>query len=312
MKKYEFDAIILGGGPAGLSAGIYLARANVKTAIIDTSMIGGQPANYLEIENYPGFCSIGGYELMEKFEEHLDKFGVEKFEMQEIIFVDLCSEKKLIKTTDYIFESKTVIIACGASCKKLGIKGEKEFLGRGVSYCAICDGAFYQNKTVAVVGGGNSALEEALYLTKFAKKVYLIHRRNEFRADKIVQERVLNNDKIEVVLNSSPLEIYGNNTVEKLILKDTQTSEVSEIIVDGVFPYIGYSPNIECIAHQLQQDVNGFIITDETMKTSEKGVFAVGDIRKTPLRQVVTAVSDGAISAVYAGRYIESLQKSCA
>lgn len=310
MKRYEYDAIILGGGPAGLSAGIYLARSNTKTAIIETSMIGGQPSNYLEIENYPGFSSIGGFELMKKFEKHLDKFGVEKFEMQEIKSVDLTSNPKIIETLDGIFEAKTVIVACGAHCKNLGIKGEKEFLGKGVSYCAICDGAFYQDKTVAVVGGGNSALEEAVYLTKFAKKVYVIHRRDSFRADKIVQERAFENERIEFILNVSPLEISGGDTVESIRVKDVKTNDVKDIKVDGVFPYIGYSPNIECLACQLVQDENGFVVTDETMQTSIMGVFAAGDVRCTPLRQVVTAASDGAISAVYAGRYIESLEKS--
>lgn len=309
MKRYEFDTIILGGGPAGLSAGIYLARSNAKTAIIETSMIGGQPSNYLEIENYPGFSSIGGYELMEKFEEHLDRFGVEKFEMQEIKSVDLNSNPKVVETMDGIFEAKTIIVACGAHCKKLGIKGEKEFLGKGVSYCAICDGAFYQDKTVAVVGGGNSALEEAVYLTKFAKKVYVIHRRGEFRADKIVQQRAIANEKIEFVLNASPMEISGDDTVNNIRVKDLKTQEITDIKVDGVFPYIGYSPNIECLACQLVQDENGFVVTDETMQTSIQGVFAAGDVRRTPLRQVVTAASDGAISAVYAGKYIENLQK---
>lgn len=310
MREYEFDAIILGGGPAGLSAGIYLARSNTRTAIIETSMIGGQPSNYLEIENYPGFSSIGGFELMEKFENHLDKFGIEKFEMQEIVSIDLGSNPKLIKTKEFVFKAKTVIVACGSHCKKLGIKGESKFLGRGVSYCAICDGAFYNDKTVAVVGGGNSALEEAMYLTKFAKKVYLIHRRDEFRADKIVQERVFANDKIEILYNTCPMEICGKETVDSIKIKDLKTQTTQTIDVDGVFPYIGHSPNIECLSEQLAQDECGYILTDETMQTSLNGVFAAGDVRRTPLRQVVTAVSDGAVSAVYAGKYIESLEKS--
>lgn len=305
MKEYLFDTVILGGGPAGLSAGIYLARSKAKTAIIETSMLGGQPSNYLEIENYPGFKSIGGYELMEKFEDHLDSFGVEKFEMLEIKSVDLNASPKVIVTSDGIFKSKTVIIACGAQCKKLGINGEKEFLGKGVSYCAICDGALYQDKTVAVVGGGNSALEEAIYLTKFAKKVYVIHRRDSFRADKIVQERAFSNNKIEFILNASPIEINGSDVVDSIKIKDTKTDDIKNIKVDGVFPYIGYSPNIECLACQLVQDENGFLVTDETMQTSIQGVFAAGDVRRTPLRQVITAASDGAISAVYAGKYLE-------
>lgn len=307
---YEFDAVILGGGPAGLSAGIYMARSNAKTAIIDISMLGGQPSNYLELENYPGFSVIGGYDLMEKFEEHADKFGVEKFPMVEIKSVDLLSQPKTVETLEGdIFKAKTVIIACGAQAKKLGVKGEAEYVGRGVSYCAVCDGAFYQDKTVAVVGGGNAAVEEGMYLTKFAKKVYLIHRRDELRADKIVQERAFANDKIEFVWNSVVNEIQGGDTVNNLIVENVKTGKTSDLSVDGVFPYIGFEPNIKDINGQVEQDPNGFIITDETMKTSVDGVYAVGDVRRTPLRQVITAASDGAIGAVYAGKYIETLEK---
>ena len=307
---YDFDAVILGGGPAGLSAGIYMARSNAKTAIIDISMLGGQPSNYLELENYPGFPIIGGYDLMEKFEEHADKFGVEKFPMQEIKSVDLLSTPKVIETIEGdIFKAKTVIIACGAQPKKLGVNGEEEFVGRGVSYCAVCDGAFYQDKTVAVVGGGNAAVEEGMYLTKFAKKVYLIHRRDELRADKIVQDRAFANEKMEFVWNSVVKEVQGADTVNNLVIENVKTGEISDLNVDGVFPYIGFSPNITDINGQVEQDPNGFIITDETMKTSVDGVYAIGDVRKTPLRQVITAAADGAIGAVYAGKYIEALEK---
>ena len=307
MRKYQFDAIVLGGGPAGLSAGIYLARSKVKTAIIDSSMIGGQPSNYLDIENYPGFENITGPELMTKFQHQLDKFGIEKFEMQEIVEIALKSNPKYIKTKDSIFESNSIIIACGTNSKKSGIEGEMEFIGKGVSYCAICDAMFYQDKTVAVIGGGNSALEEAIYLTKFAKKVYIIHRRNELRADKIVQLRAFQNDKIEFRLNSVPLKIMGNNVVQKLQIKDNNKNVITTLDVDGVFFYIGSTPNISLLLNQLLVDENGYIITDETMQTSVVGVFAAGDVRKTPLRQVITAVSDGAVSAVYAGKYLESL-----
>ena len=306
----DLDTVILGGGPAGLSAGIYMARSNAKTAIIDISMFGGQPSNYLELENYPGFPVVGGYDLMEKFEEQADKFGIEKYPFQEIVSVDLVSKPKKIVTKDYVFTADTVIIACGAKSKKLGIKGEDEFLGRGVSYCAVCDGAFYQDKTVAVVGGGNSALEEANYLTKFAKKVFVIHRRDEFRADKIIQERAFNNDKIEFVLDTTVEEIKGGDTVNGIVIKNKKTGASDVLSVDGVFPYIGFSPNISDINGQVAQDANGFIITDSTMQTSVEGVFAVGDVRNTPLRQVVTAASDGAIGAVYAGKYLESLAKT--
>ena len=307
-QELFFDVIILGSGPAGFSAAIYAARGNVKTAILDISMFGGQPSNYLELENYPGFSLIGGFELMEKFEEHADKFGVEKFPMVEIQSVKLTSEIKEIKTLDTIFKTKTVIIATGAQAKKLGIVGEEEFKGRGVSYCAICDGAFYKDKVVCVVGGGNAALEEAMYLTKFAQKVYVIHRRDEFRADKIVCERAMKNDKLEFVLSHSPIEINGTNTVEKIILKDLKTGENKELAVDGVFPYIGFSPNVDDFNGQINQNAQGFIETDVNMQTSVQGVFAAGDVRNTPLRQVITAAADGAIAACNAVKYIETLE----
>ena len=306
MKQLDFDTIILGGGPAGLSAGIYSARGAVSTAIVDKNMFGGQPSNYLELENYPGFPIVGGYDLMEKIEEHADKFGIQKFPMQEIEKVDLISKK--IYTKEYEFSAKTIIIATGAQPMKLGVKGEKEFVGRGVSYCAVCDGAFYKNKVVAVIGGGNSAIEEAMYLTKFASKVFVVHRRNELRADKIIQERAFKNEKIEFVWNNVVKEINGENTVNSVILEDVKTEKQTDLTVDGVFPYIGIVPNTEDFNGQLMQDKKGFIITDETMATSINGVFAVGDVRNTPLRQVVTAVSDGAIGAVHAVKYIETLQ----
>lgn len=306
MKILSFDTVILGGGPAGFSAGLYAARGELSTAIVDVNMLGGQPSNYLELENYPGFVCIGGYELMEKFEEHADKFGINKFPMQEILSVDLISNPKVIKTEEYEFNAKTVIIATGAKPMKLGVKGEKEFVGRGVSYCAVCDGAFYKDKVVAVVGGGNAAVEEAIYLTRFASKVYLIHRRDELRADKIVQCRAFENPKLEFVFDSVVKEIVGEDCVKSLVLENVKSKELTNLSVDGVFPYIGISPNVDNFSGQITQDSKGFILTDDTMKTSIDGVFAVGDVRVTPLRQVITAAADGAISAVYASRYIES------
>lgn len=303
MEQLNFDTVILGGGPAGLASAIYAGRGAVSTAIVDLNMLGGQPSNYLELENYPGFSLIGGYDLMEKFEEHADKFGVQKYPMQEIQSIDLKS--KTIVTNEYEFRAKTIIIATGAQPMKLGVPGEKEFIGRGVSYCAVCDGAFYRNKVVAVVGGGNSAVEEAMYLTKFADKVYVIHRRNELRADKIVQERAFKNEKIEFIWDSVVKEIKGDNLVNTAVLENVKTKEISNLPVNGVFPYIGITPNVEQFSGQLEQDASGFVITDETMATSVEGVFAVGDVRKTPLRQVITASSDGAVGAVYAVKYID-------
>lgn len=306
-KKQSFDTIILGGGPAGLSAAIYAARGANSTAIIDTSVIGGQPTNYLELENYPGYALIGGFELMEKFEQHADKFNVNKFPMQEIEKINLAT--KTIETFDTIFEAKTIILATGAKAKKLGVKGENEYVGRGVSYCAVCDGAFYRDKTVAVVGGGNAAVEEAVYLTKFAQKVYIIHRRDELRADKILQQRAFENPKIEFIFDTVVEEIVGADLVTNVELKNVKTNEKSSLSVNGVFPYIGFAPNVEGFSGQLEQDANGFVITNETLQTSVEGVFAAGDLRNTPLRQVITAASDGAIAAVYAIKHLETIKQ---
>jgi len=222
---------------------------------------------------------------------------------------DLISSPKVIITNDAEFHAKSVIIATGAKPMKLGVSGEEEFVGRGVSYCAVCDGAFYKDKVVAVVGGGNSAVEEAMYLTKFASKVYLIHRRDELRADKIIQERAFKNPKLEFIWDSVVTEVKGDKVVTAVVIKNVKTDEVSDLSIDGVFPYIGITPNLEHINGQLEQDKAGFIMTDETMKTSIDGVFAVGDVRKTPLRQVITAAADGAVGAVYAIKYVESLKE---
>ena len=310
MKNNIFDCLIIGGGPAGMSGALYCSRAGLNCAIVDSSALGGAPSNYCEIENYLGFNRIEGAELCERFEEHINNFNVEKFPFEEIQKVNLSSSIKKIITLDKELSAKTIIIATGAKPKKLGVKGEIEFTGRGVSYCAVCDGAFYKNKVTAVVGGGNSALEEAQYLTRFSDVVYLIHRRNEFRADKIIQERVFNNKKIKLILNSTVEEIIGDNKVNEIKVKNVSTGEISTIALDGIFPYIGMEPNCELFNNQLKQDEQGFIITDNTMQTSIEGVYAIGDIRNTPLRQVITAVSDGAIAGVMVSRYLMEKEKA--
>lgn len=310
MSGKIFDTIVLGGGPAGMSAAMYAKRGNLDVAIIDTSTLGGQPVNYLEIENYLGFDSIEGWELAEKFEKHIDKFNIPKFMMEEIQEIDLVSDIKTIKTLKNEYKARTVIIATGASASKLGIKGEIEHIGKGVSYCAVCDGAFYRDKTVAVVGGGNAAIEEAGYLTKFAKKVYIIHRRDELRADKIVQERAFQNNKLEFIYDTIPLEINSNaeGCVGSIKVQNVNTKEITDLSVDGIFPYIGFTPNVQGFSGQIMQDERGFIKVDDTMRTSTMGVFAVGDVRVTPLRQVITAVADGAIAGVAASKYVEELK----
>lgn len=309
MEEKIFDLIILGGGPAGLNAALYAKRGGIDVAIIDTSSVGGQPVNYLEIENYLGFPTIQGWELAEKFEQHIDKFNIQKFQNEEIQNVDLTSIIKTVQTLKNKYLARTIIIATGASPKKLGIRGEDEYIGKGVSYCAVCDGAFYKNKTVVVIGGGNAAVEEGIYLTKFAEKVYIMHRRDELRADKIIQERAFNNEKIEFIFDSVPLEIVGDSKKVNLIqYKNVKTGEIKTLNVDGVFPYIGFSPNTEFFNAQLVQDEFGFIRVDENMRTSEVGVFAAGDVRRTPLRQVITAVADGAIAGMSAVKYLEEVK----
>lgn len=309
MEEKIFDLIILGGGPAGLNAALYAKRGGIDVAIIDTSSVGGQPVNYLEIENYLGFPTIQGWELAEKFEQHIDKFNIQKFQNEEIQNVDLISTIKTVQTLKNKYLAKTIIIATGASPKKLGIRGEDEYIGKGVSYCAVCDGAFYKNKTVVVIGGGNAAVEEGIYLTKFAEKVYIMHRRDELRADKIIQERAFDNEKIEFIFDSVPLEIVGDSRKVNLIqYKNVKTGEIKTLNVDGVFPYIGFSPNTEFFNAQLVQDEFGFIRVDENMRTSEVGVFAAGDVRRTPLRQVITAVADGAVAGMSAVKYLEEVK----
>ena len=309
MEEKIFDLIILGGGPAGLNAALYAKRGGIDVAIVDTSSVGGQPVNYLEIENYLGFPTIQGWELAEKFEQHIDKFNIQKFQNEEIQNVDLISTVKSVQTLKNKYLAKTIIIATGASPKKLGIRGEDEYIGKGVSYCAVCDGAFYKNKTIVVIGGGNAAVEEGVYLTKFAEKVYIMHRRDELRADKIIQERAFDNEKIEFIFDSIPLEIAGDDKKVNLIqYKNVKTGEIKTLNVDGVFPYIGFSPNTEFFNAQLVQDEFGFIRVDENMRTSEVGVFAAGDVRRTPLRQVITAVADGAVAGMSAVKYLEEVK----
>ncbi|HBG50003.1 MAG TPA: thioredoxin-disulfide reductase [Cyanobacteria bacterium UBA9971] len=308
QKELNYDLLILGGGPAGLTAALYGGRGLLKTAIVDTGVTGGQLTNILEIENYPGFPIISGYDLVEKIEEHADKFNIEKFIMQEIKKVDLVSPIKTIETTENIFKAKTVVIATGAKLMKIGVPGEIELIGRGVSYCAVCDGAFFRDKEVCVIGGGNAAVEEALYLTRFASKVNIIHRRDALRAERMYQERAAANPKINFIWDTVVTSVNGTDKVESISVQNVKTGENSELKTDAVFPYIGYSPNTELFREQIKLDSKGFIETDINLATSCEGVFAAGDVRVSPLRQVVISAADGAISATSAVKYLEEKQ----
>ncbi len=300
-----YDVIIIGGGPAGLTAGIYTKRAMLNALLLEKMGIGGQIIITDLVENYPGFLEISGADLARKFEEHAQKFGLETKSMVEVSGIEDKGKTKLVKTSEGDIEAKAVIIASGTMPKKLGAKGEMDFTGRGVSYCATCDGFFFRDKVVVVVGGGDSAITEAIFLTRMAKKVIIVHRRDKLRAEKINQERAFAHPKISFVWDSVVEEIEGKNVVEKVIVRNVKTNAISELKTDGVFIYVGLIPNTAFA--NIEKDELGFIIANDKMETSARGIFAAGDCRVTPLRQITTAVGDGAIAAVSAEKYIEEL-----
>lgn len=300
-----YDVVIIGGGPAGLTAGIYTKRAMLKAVLLEKIGIGGQIIVTDLVENFPGFLEISGADLAMKFEEHARKFGLETKSMAEVTGIEDRGKTKIVKTTGGDIETTSVIIATGTTPRKLGAKGELGFTGRGVSYCATCDGFFFRDKIVVVVGGGDSAITEAIYLTKMAKKVYIVHRRDKLRAEKINQEHAFSNPKISFVWDSVVEEIAGKNVVESVIIRNVKTNALSELKTDGVFIYVGLIPNTAFA--NVKKDEWGFIIANDKMETSVRGIFAAGDCRVTPLRQIATAVGDGAIAAVSAERYLEEL-----
>ncbi|MHB8124884.1 MAG: thioredoxin-disulfide reductase [Desulfitobacteriaceae bacterium] len=303
-----YDVTIVGAGPAGLTAGIYAARGGLKTIIIERAMPGGQAASTEKIENYPGFPEgIGGYELMNAFHKQALSFGVE-FIFQEVKSLQLQEQVKEVITTDSkIIQSKTVIIAAGSKPRHLGVPGEDLFLGRGVSYCATCDGAFFKGKKVIVVGGGDAALEEGTFLTKFANEVIIIHRRTGFRAAQIAVERAEKNPKIKFELNYIIEEVLGVDQVEGVRARNVINGEVQDIKADGVFVYVGNEPNNNFFNNELTVSKLGFLNTDTLLQTNIPGVFAAGDIRNTPLRQVATAVGDGALAAFQVEKFLSEI-----
>ncbi len=302
MNRY--DVIIIGAGPAGLSAAIYSARGGLKTGIFEKALIGGQINVTDEVENYPGFEeSLSGFELTEKMHKQAERFGAH-FIDEEVSAIGLEGLCKVIQAGDKTYRAKSVIVCTGAHPRRLNVPGEEPFTGRGVSYCATCDGALYRDKVVAVVGGGDSAVEEGLFLTRFAKKVYVIHRRDELRAQKIIQERAFNNPKMEFIWNTVIQEIHGDAVVNELELFNRETKQISMLPVNGIFIYVGILPNNELLESRLNLDPAGFVLTDEHMHTNVPGIYAAGDIRHTVLRQVVTATSDGAIAAWSAEKWI--------
>ena len=299
-----YDVIIIGGGPAGMSAGIYTSRARLKTLLIDNYSIDAQIVMANKIENFPGFHDgISGVELLEKLTSQAKNFGIE-IVSGEVTDITKVGVEFDIKMEANSYKTLALIIATGGKPRMLGVPGENELKGSGVSYCAICDGVFFRDKKVIVVGGGNTAVGDAIFLTRFCTKVWVVHRRNELRASKILQERALSTDKIEFLMNSKILEIGGNQKVENVLIENVITKEKSIIDCDGVFVFIGHLPNTGFLKDILAEDEIGYIITDDEMKTSKEGIFACGDCRKKLLRQAITASSDGAIAAYSAEKYI--------
>lgn len=306
-EEQMYDVVIAGAGPAGMTAAVYASRANLETVMIERGMPGGQMADTEDIENYPGFDHVLGTDLSNKMFEHAKKFGAE-YAYGNITSVVDHGDYKVVKAGDKEFKTKALIITTGAQYKKLGIEGEEELTGRGVSYCAVCDGAFFKDKELIVIGGGDSAVEEGMYLTRFAKKVTIVHRRDELRAQKILQERAFDNEKIEFIWDTIPEKINEEDgKVGSVTLRNVKTDEVYDHTIDGVFVYIGMDPLSEPFESLDIVDEDGYIPSNEDMETSVPGVFSAGDIRVKDLRQIVTATGDGSIAAETAQKYIEDL-----
>ncbi len=300
-----YDVAIIGGGPAGLSAGLYASRGRLNTVIIEKGKWGGQAATTEELENYPGSIeNPTGPKLTERMREQAKAFGTDFLE-GEVVGFDLNDKIKVLKLKEGEVKAKAIIIATGAQQVNLGAPGEDTFRGKGVSYCATCDADFFTELEVVVVGGGDAAVEEAIYLTKFADKVTIVHRRDQFRAAKSIVEKALAKEKIQVMWDSVVEEIYGDGIVEGVKLKNVKTGEITDYRTDGVFIFIGTRPVSEFVKGIVDLDEKGYIITDSEMKTSVEGIFAAGDVRNTPLRQVITAAADGAVAAISAEKYID-------
>ena len=299
-----YDTIIIGAGPAGMTAALYAARSNLKVALLEAGIPGGQMNNTADVENYPGYALISGPELAEKMFEPLENLGVEHVFGHVQRIEDQGGSKKVI-TEDEVYESKTVIIATGAFHRQLNVPGEAEFNSRGVSYCAVCDGAFFRDEDLLVVGGGDSAVEEAIFLTQFAKSVTIVHRRDQLRAQKVLQDRAFANEKISFVWDSVVEAIHGDERkVTGVTFKNIKTGEISQADFGGIFIYVGLDPVSEFVADLGIRDESGWIVTDDHMKTSVAGIYAIGDVRQKDLRQITTAVGDGAIAGQEAYKYI--------
>ncbi len=304
MENNIYDVVIIGSGPSGLAASIYAERAKLKTITIEKQyMSGGQILNTYEVDNYPGLPDINGFDMGQKFRQHAEKLG-SQFVKDEVLELEIMDKIKKVHCKKNEFLTKTVIIATGAQHRLLDVKGEKELYGKGVSYCATCDGAFYKEKTVAVVGGGDVALEDAIFLSRICKKVYLIHRRDEFRGVKILQEKVFSIDNIEIIWDTVVDEICGENEVTNINICNVKTKECKNLEIDGIFVAIGIIPNSHIFEKHLKLDDGNYIIATEDCITNVEGVFVAGDVRTKALRQIVTAVSDGANAITSIEKYL--------
>jgi len=306
MSETIYDVIIIGGGPAGLTAGLYTSRAKLNTLLVERMIMGGQVMTTTKVENYPGFPGgIDGPDLMMKFQEHCQEFGLEVKTGEVEGLID-AGELKTLTVDGKEIQTRAVIITTGAEPSKLGVEGEASFVGRGVSYCATCDGAFFRNVEVAIIGGGDTAAEEALFLTRFASKVYLIHRRGELRATKILQDRIKANEKIEILWDTVIEKVNGDNSgMTSVALKNLKTNESRELPLAGMFVAIGVTPKAHFLTEVLKLDDDGYILTDAECRTSMSGVFAAGDVRKKILKQIATAVGDGAVAAIMAEKFLD-------
>jgi thioredoxin reductase (NADPH) len=299
-----YNVIIIGSGPAGLTAAIYAGRANLKPLVIAGMERGGQVTLTNDLENFPGFpAGLGGFEMYQLLEQQAQKFGAE-IVYDVVTSVDLHGEIKKVRTADQTYESKAVIVATGSNPKRLGVPGENKFIGKGVSYCATCDGFFFSGKHVAVIGGGNSALDEGLFLTRFAAKVTIIHRRDRLRADAVLQERAQANEKMDFVWDAVVEEVLGTDGVQALKLKNVKTGQITEFPVDGIFVFIGHHPNTDLFTGQLDLDEGGYLTTDRRMRTNLSGVFGCGDVQDSVYRQAVTAAASGCQAAIETERFV--------
>ena len=311
MSDEQFDIVIIGAGPAGMSAALYAGRSMVKTLVLERGAIGGQLWNTAEVDNFPGIPDTTGPELAQRFEEHARKFGAE-FEFGHVTKVSRDGDAFAIETDlGDTYRATSVIVTVGGEARKLGVDGEQELAGRGVSYCAVCDGAFFKEKQILVVGGGDSALEEGEYLTRFGSRVYLVHRREEFRASPALVENFDASDKTEKILNSVVEEIVGDDKVTGVRIKNLVSGEVSELAVDAVFPFVGFTPHSDIFEDGLvETDASGHIVTDQKMETLTPGLFAAGDVRSQFTRQISNAVGDATIAALAAAAHVDAVKRA--